>query len=131
MNIEAARAHSDMFRGAPALPSAGALALVHRAAIVALLARRAIYLVALARVAPQAVATIALASSEIALIDRMTGGATTALLSDALAKLGRLGGASQATPRFTRTFAVARGLSRIADFQIAARLRAAKYSERS
>ena len=131
MSIEAAKAHSGMFRSLRAKPSGATITLVHRAAIIALLARRAIYLTALGRVAPQAVASIALSSSEIALIDRMAGGATTALLSDALAKLGRLGGASPAMPRFARPFAVARGLSRVADLQIAARFRAAKYRERT
>jgi len=120
-----------MFRSLGIASPGGVAALVHRAVIVALLARRAIHLAALGRVAPQAAATVALSPAEITLIDRMVGGEAIALLSDALAKLGRLGAVSPAARRSWQPLAVAHGLSRVADLQIAARLRAAKYRERT
>ncbi|MCB1540860.1 MAG: hypothetical protein KDJ25_08420 [Rhodoblastus sp.] len=130
MTSQAARAYSDIFRHADAAQASG-VALAHRIAVVASLARRAIYLTALCRVAPQTEATVALSPVEIALLDRaFCGAGVTRTLAEAIAKLAELGGAAQATRRFALPFAVARGLSRIADIQIAVRLRAAKYRDR-
>ena len=130
MTSQAARAYADIFRQAGAA-TAGGGALAHRITAVALLARRAIYMTALCRVAPQAEANVALSPVEIALLDRAVYGAgVTRTLADTIAKLAGLGGAAQATRRFALPFAVARGLSRLADIQIATRLRAAKYRDR-
>lgn len=122
MTSHAARAQFDL----PA--SLGALA--HRAAIVTLLARRAIWITALMRVSPQAPASVALAPDEIALVDRLARAGATTLLAEAIDNLATIGGATTTTPAFARPFAVARGLSRIADLQIARRLRAGKYLDR-
>lgn len=124
MTSHAARAQLDL--------STGVSALFHRTAIVALLARRAIWMTALARVAPGALATLALASDEIAVVNRLTrnpGGTTT--LVEALVRLATIGGGDGKSRRLAQPFVVARGLSRVADLQIAARLRAAKYRERT
>lgn len=121
---------SHAMRAQHALPG-NLSAIAHRATIVALLARRAVWMTALVRVAPQAPATTALAADEIALLDRLARSDTsTATLACAIERLAAIGGSSQATPRFARPFAVARGLSRMADLQIARRLRAAKFLDR-
>lgn len=122
MTSHAARAQLDL--------TAGLGALAQRAAVVALLARRAIWMTALGRVSPQAPASVALAADEIALIDRLARTGATTLLADAIGNLAAIGGATATTPAFARPFAVARGLSRIADLQIARRLRAGKYLDR-
>ena len=126
MTSHAAKACSDLFH-APAI-SRGLGGVIHRAAIIAMLARRAIWMAALCRVAPRTPATAALSAEEIALIARLAHDAGAArLLADALSTLAAIGGANEDAAR-AHPFAVARGLSHLADLQIARRLRAAKYS---
>lgn len=126
MTSHAAKACSDSFH-APAI-SRGVGSLIHRAAIVALLARRAIWMTALCRIAPQTPASAALSADEIALIARLAQDAgATRSLAVALSTLAAIGGADKNAAR-AHPFAIARGLSHLADLQIARRLRAAKYS---
>lgn len=122
--------HAARVRSGPLhAPTAGLADAIRRGAIVALLARRAIWMTALCRVAPPTLATAALSQSEIALLERMTRGqAAIVTLGGALAGLASIGGAPNRAPT---PLSVARGLSRLADLQIAARLRAAKYVERA
>lgn len=128
MTSHAAKACSEFFQ-APAALRGGAGKLIQRAAILALLARRAIWMTALCRMAPQAPASAALSADEIALIARLAHDpAVTGTLADTLTILAAIGGADEKTTR-PHPLAVARGLSHLADLQIARRLRAAKYSE--
>lgn len=125
MTSHAARALSGQLRA----PAACVAEAMRRISIVALLARRAIWMTALCRVAPLTPATSALSQGEIALLARMArGNCVITTLGGALASLASIGGASgrAATP-----LSVARGLSRLADLQIASRLRATKYVERT
>ncbi len=128
MNGSAVPVYSDMFRAIA--PSAGRGA-IGRMGLLVLQARRAIWMTALCRAVPQASARLALSADEIALVDRIVRGArATTTLAEALARLAAIGGASPAPRRAGQPFAVARGLSRIAVVQTAARLRAEKYIER-
>lgn len=126
MTGEAAKIHSHLLDTSAATSSD----MIHRAAIIMLLARRAIWMTALCRVAPRTLAIAALSSAEIALLDRMARGAeASATLASALTRLASIGGGAREPGRAPSPFSVARGLSRLADRQIAARLRAAKYVE--
>ncbi|MFO1168196.1 MAG: hypothetical protein U1E19_08780 [Rhodoblastus sp.] len=125
MTIQAAKACSDLFHASQPAPGSGAL--LHRFAVIALLARRAIWMAALCRVSPETPASAALSAQEIALIgmlERRAG--AVAKLADALSRLAAIGGATTQGAHLN-PFAVARGLSQIADIEIAQRLRAAKF----
>lgn len=124
MTTHAAKAQTDLLDAS----LAGVADIVRRVAIIALLARRAAWMIALCRVAPQTPTASAFSPAEIAMLGRMgRGEEAITTLASALARLASIAGAPGRRPT---PLSVARGLSRLADLQIAARLRATKYSER-
>jgi len=125
MTTQAAKACSDLFHASQ--PAAGPGALVHRMAVIALLARRAIWMATLCRISPETSASAALSAKEIALIGMLEHRAGPVWkLADALSRLAAIGGATTQGAH-SHPFAVARGLSQIAEIEIAQRLRAAKF----